>query len=281
VIAVADNYLQVMQLAVTSGRGLLPSDRHGNDPVAVVSDDFAARYFPRASPLGQRIRIGRAAKGAPPLPWRTIVGTIPRIGNLSGQTRPYAAVALVPFDQRPGRTVDVIVAGTRGHIVAGLDLRRAVADVDDRIVVHRLRTLAEHYEERVWVYRTFGGLFSAFGVAALLLASAGLYGVMAFTVRRRTAEIGIRMAMGADRSRILGLILRQALTLLAVGIFLGAGLGVFLSAQITDLFYNVRPSDPTVLMMTFGVLVVSGLAAALIPARRAASSDPLVALRSD
>jgi putative ABC transport system permease protein len=281
VIAVADNYLQVMQLAVTSGRGLLPSDRHGNDLVAVVSDDFAVRYFPQASPLGQRIRIGRAAKGAPPPPWRTIVGTIPRIGNLSGQTRPYAAVALVPFDQRPGRAVDVIVAGTSGHIVSGLDLRRAVADIDDRIVVHRLRTLADHYEERVWVYRTFGGLFSAFGVAALLLASAGLYGVMAFTVRRRTAEIGIRMAIGADRSRILWLILRQAITLLAVGIFLGAGLGVFLSAQITDLFYNVELSDPSVLITTFGVLVVSGLAAAVIPARRAASSDPLVALRSD
>jgi len=148
-------------------------------------------------------------------------------------------------------------------------------------VVDRLTTVAGRYEERVWVYRAFGGLFSAFGVAALLLASAGLYGVMAFAVRRRTAEIGIRMALGADRSRIRRMILRQGVVLLASGVALGAGLGALLSTQLTQLFYKVKPFDPPVLLLTCGVLVAAGLAASLIPARYAARMDPLLALRNE
>jgi len=286
ILAVAPNYLNVMQLPVTTGRGLLQSDRAGSELVALVSADFVARYFsnvPNDSPIGKRFRIGRVRPGSPPPPWRTIVGTIPALANLSGNTREYEAVAMVPLGQRLTRVVDMVVASAneKDTGAAAYTLRRLVADIDDTIVVDRLTTVAGRYEERVWVYRAFGGLFSAFGVAALLLASAGLYGVMAFAVRRRTAEIGIRMALGADRSRIRRMILRQGVVLLASGVALGAGLGALLSTQLTQLFYKVKPFDPPVLLLTCGVLVAAGLAASLIPARYAARMDPLLALRNE
>ena len=287
IIAVAPNYFSVMQLAVTSGRGLLPSDRAGSELVAVVTADFVARYFPTESPIGKRFRVGRARPGAAPPPWRTIVGTIPAIAGLSGSTPEYEALAMVPLDQQPSRIVDIVVAGAGGGGTkkdtgaSALALRRLVADTDDTIVAYRLTTVAGRFDERVWVYRAFGGLFSAFGVAALLLASAGLYGVMAFAVRRRTAEIGIRMALGADQSRIRRMILRQGVGMLAIGVVLGAGLGALLSTQLTQLFYKVRPMDPAVLTITLGVLVAAGLVAALIPARYAARVEPLVALRGE
>jgi len=281
ILMVAPNYFDVMRLPVASGRGLRPSDRTGADLVALVSEDFVARYFPNQPPIGRRFRIGRARQGSPPPPWRTIVGTIPRIENLSGNTRAFNATAIVPLDQRLTRYLEIIVAGTGDAIAPAGDLRRAVADIDDAIVVDRVTTVAGRYEERTWPYRVFGGLFSAFGVAAMLLASAGLYGVMAFAVRRRTAEIGIRMALGADQPRILRMILRQGLVLLAIGVALGAGLGFLLSTQLTQLLYNVQPWDAPVLLTTFAVLAASGLAASLVPARRAAAVDPLVALRTE
>ena len=281
ILAVAPGWLDVMRLTLVRGRGLQPSDRAGGDLVALVSEDFVTRYLPNETPIGRRFRIGRVRAGSAPPPWRTIVGTIQPLGNVSGSSREYDATVLVPLDQRPSRSLDVLVSGGADPLAPAGALRRTVAEIDDTIVVDRLATVADRYEQRVWMYRAFGGLFSAFGVAALILAAVGLYGVMAFAVRRRTAEIGVRMALGADQSRILRMVLRQGTTILAVGVALGAGLGLFLSAQLTQLFYKVQPWDLSILVSTFLVLAASGLAATLVPARRAAALDPLVALRKD
>src|SRR6185436_10835724 len=154
-------------------------------------------------------------------------------------------------------------------------------EIDQSIVIDRFTTVKGRYDERTWPIRVFGGLFSAFGIAAMLLASAGLYGVMAFAVRRRTSEIGIRMALGADKSRILRMILRQGMFLLGIGVALGAGLGFLLGAQLTQLLFNVQPFDLPVLLTTLLVLVASGLAASIVPARRASAVDPLEALRTE
>jgi hypothetical protein len=270
-----------MGLPIVSGRGLQPSDRRGGELVALVSEDFAARYFPGESAIGRRFRFGTTRPPSPPPPWRTIVGTVPRLGALSTSTRELSAAAILPLDQRPIRYLELVVAGAGQTAVPAATVRRAVADIDDSIVVDRVMTVDEQYAERVWPFRVFGGLFSAFGLAALLLASAGLYGVMAFAVRRRTAEIGIRMALGADEPRILRMILRQGMVLLAIGLVLGAGLGLAVSTQLTQLLYNVQPWDPSVLLTALAVLTLSGVTASLVPARRAAAVDPLVALRAE
>ena len=279
ILAVEPNYLDVMGLRVTSGRGIRVEDRAVADLVALVSDDFAARYFPGESPIGRRFRSRRSS--GTPAPWRTIVGTIPALGNPAARERDHNATAFLPFDQRPFRYPEMVVAGPGDAQAPVGAIRRAVAEIDRTIAIDRFTTVKGRYDERTWPIRAFGGLFSAFGIAAMLLASAGLYGVMAFTVRRRTAEIGIRMALGADRARILRMVVRQGMVLLGIGLVLGAGLGLFLSTQLTQLLFNVQPWDAPVMLTTFLVLVASGLAASVVPARRAAAVDPLIALRTE
>jgi putative ABC transport system permease protein len=279
ILAVAPDYLDVMGLRITTGRGILPADRHGAELVALVSDDFAARHFSNESPIGRRFRVRRS--GGTPAPWRTIVGTFPSLGNPAASGRDHNATAMIPLDQRPTRNVEMVIAGAAETLAPAGEIRRAVAQVDQAIVIDRFTTVQGRYDERTWPVRVFGGLFSAFGIAAMLLASAGLYGVMAFAVRRRTAEIGIRMALGANRSNILRLIVRQGMGLLGIGLALGAGLGFLLSSQLTQLLFQVQPWDVSVVLTTFLVLVASGLAASFVPARRAAAVDPLVALRTE
>ena len=279
ILSVSPDYAGVMGLRITTGRELRPEDRDGADMVAIVTEDFAAHYFPNQSPIGQRFRIRR--NGGTPSPWRTIVGTTEAIGNPASSQRDLNATALVPLDQRPTRYVEMVVSGSGVAKAPVGAVRRAVAEIDQSIVIDRFTTVRDRYDERTWPIRVFGGLFSAFGFAAMLLASAGLYGVMAFAVRRRTSEIGIRMALGADKSRILRMVVRQGMVLLAIGLALGAGLGVLLGAQLTQLLFKVQPFDVPVVLTTFLVLVAAGLAASIVPARRAAAVDPLVALRSE
>ena len=286
ILAIEPNYLDVMGLRVTSGRGIRPEDRNGADLVALVSDDFSALYFPGQSPIGRRFRIRQSGKtSAPssntPAPWRTIAGTIPPLGNPAASQRDHNATAFLPFDQRPSHYPEMVVAGPGYAQAPSGAIRRAVAEIDPTIVIDRFTTVKGRYAERTWPIRVFGGLFSAFGMAAMLLASAGLYGVMAFGVRRRTSEIGIRMALGADRARILRMVIRQGMVLVGIGLVLGAGLGLFLSAQLTQLLFNVEPWDVPVMLTTLLVLVASGLTASVVPARRAAAVDPLVALRTE
>lgn len=277
ILRVSPDYLAVMGLRITSGRAFGPQDRRGSDLVAIVSDDFAARYFPNESPIGRKFRIRSTSET--PRPWQTIIGTFPAIGNPARRDRDANAAAIVPLEQQPSRMLEMVVAGVGNAEAPAAAIRKAVAELGQTLVVDKFTTIAARYEERTWPVRVFGGLFSAFGIAAMLLASAGLYGVMAFAVRRRTAEIGIRMALGADGRRILRMIVRQGMTLLGIGLAVGGGLGLLLSTQLTQLLFKVEPWDVSVFVTTFLVIVASGLAASLVPARRAAAIDPLVALR--
>lgn len=279
IISAAPEYIETIKLRVTSGRGLLPSDRAGAENAAVVTDDFAARYFPNGSPIGHRFRVRQT--GASAAQWRTIVGTVEAVGNPARNQRETNAAIFVPLDQRPSRNLELIVAGAGPSAAPAGEIRKALARVNPSLVIDRFTTVQARYDERTWPVRVFGGLFSAFGIAAMLLASAGLYGVMAFAVRRRTSEIGIRMALGADRGRILRLIVRQGVTMLSIGIGLGAGLGFLLANQLTQLLFQVKPLDVPVIVVTFGVLAAAGLLASIMPARRAASIDPLIALRTE
>src|SRR5215471_7195891 len=136
-------------------------------------------------------------------------------------------------------------------------------------------SLRDAFNADTWPFRVFGGLFMTFGFGALVLAVAGLYGVMAFSVRRRTSEIGIRMALGADRRRILKMIIRQGLIQVAVGVAGGILLGRFLASQLTILLYNVQPSDIVGFAVTIAVLGTAGLVATMVPALRAASVNPI------
>jgi ABC-type antimicrobial peptide transport system permease subunit len=154
-----------------------------------------------------------------------------------------------------------------------------MARLDPDLPLSEMMTLAAMYHEQSWPIRLFGTIFSSFGLAALLLSAAGLYGVMAFRVRSRTQEIGVRMALGAEPSGIVWMVLRQGAVLIAGGMALGLGVGGWLGQQMRLFLFGVTPWDPVVFTAIAVVLGSAGFAATLIPARRAASIDPMAALR--
>jgi putative ABC transport system permease protein len=188
---------------------------------------------------------------------------------------------LVPIAQSAPRDLFFYVASGAPPATAGPAVRRAVTDLDPNLPIFDIKTLQAQYDLSNWPVRVFGGLFMTFGFAALLMAAAGLYGVMSFAVRRRTQEIGVRMALGADRRRIIRMVVRQGVWQVGVGVALGFGLGGLLGAQMNALLFRVAPWDPIVFGVTIAVLSTAGLLASIIPALRAASVDPLVALRHD
>jgi ABC-type antimicrobial peptide transport system permease subunit len=166
-----------------------------------------------------------------------------------------------------------------------MDLTAAVRDVviatNADTPIYFVETLAGRIAENTWVYNVFGVLFMIFGAVALFLASVGLYGVMAFSVGRRTSEVGIRMALGAEGGQVLSLMLKQGAVQTLLGVVLGLGLAVLVSRALRLVLFEVSPNDPSVFGIVALVLLATGMAASLIPARRATRVDPVVALRSE
>ena len=277
-VSATPEYFATLQLPVIRGRGLAATDRDGTLPVAVISEDLARHYFPQGDAIGRRIQLGQTTDAA--APWLTIVGMVPRVG-LMLQTGQAGEAAFVPMAQAPERGLFLVAASDGDPHALTEAVRRMVSGVDPDLPLSHPMTLREGYDLQGWPFRIFGGLFVAFGAGALVLAAAGLYGVMAFSVRRRTGEIGIRMALGADRGRILRLIVRQGLVQVALGTTAGIVVGRLLAGQLSVLFFNVSPWDPAVFAATMAVLTSVGFMASLVPALRAASVDPLVALRRD
>jgi putative ABC transport system permease protein len=266
----------VLKLSIVRGRRLTDEDRTKDDLVMVVSSDFVTRFLQGREPIGQRIRMGTDGKN----PWRRIVGVMQPLGTRGRTGNDTLPSMVTPFAQSWPRTASLLVASSGGITPVG-DLRGAMTEVDPELMMYDLGTIQGRIDRQTWPFKVFGSLIVAFGSAALILASAGLYGVMSFAVRRRMSEIGVRMALGASQRNILRMVMNQGSVLVGIGVLLGAALGVVLGNLLTQLLYSVKPWDPAVLGATFLVLTLSGLIACLVPARRAAAVDPLIALRRD
>jgi ABC-type antimicrobial peptide transport system permease subunit len=177
--------------------------------------------------------------------------------------------------------VSIIVATGDGNPLALTSrVRSTVAAIDADIPTYGVRTMEQVVDLSTWFYGTFGTLFSAFGIAALFLAAIGLYGVMAFSVGRRTHEMGVRLALGATPTDVLRLVLRQGLIQLGIGLGIGLVLALPLARGLQIVLFGVGPADPLVLGTVAVVLAASGVFACLIPARRATRVDPMTAMRS-
>ena len=279
-IAVTPSFFETEGLQPTAGRVLNDTDRAGTVPVVVVTQDLANKYFPGKSPVGQQIRLTRA----PAQPWWTIVGVVPTLqstvarGNSGTNT---FETAFVPFSQAPDRNLTLLLSAGETPLTAASGMRQAVRSVDQDLPIFQVDSFAELLYRRNWPVRIFGGLFMAFGLSALLMASVGLYGVLAYGVRLRTQEIGVRMALGAGRKQVIRMILRQGLIVVGVGLAVGLGIGLLLGPAMSALFFNTSARDPVVFGSTIGLLFTTGVIASLVPAMRAASVDPLTALRAD
>ena len=292
---VSPGFFDTMGIRVATGRTLLASDTASSLHVVVVNETFARTYFPDRSPIGEHFLMGAGGEGTgnPRRPENMtrpndnvleIVGVVAdaKYTDLRTRVRP---TVYRPYLQSPSlqATFEIRYAGTAAAIVPAV--RAAVQQIDSRLPVFDLRTQAEQTETSVGEERMFANLSSAVGGLVLVLAAVGLYGVMSYSVRRRTAEIGVRMALGAQRRDVLRMVLRESLTLVSLGVAVGVPVAFVgartLSAVLDDLLYGVQSTDPVSFALAVGTLLSVAVCAAYVPAVRAARTDPMVALRCE
>jgi predicted permease len=274
---VSPGYFEAVGVELVDGRDFNGMDDVSTEPVAIVNQSFAQTHFAGESALGRRFQVGR---GDPDAAWLTIVGIAPDlymegVGNQDGEPAGYYR----PIAQSDAQFMSVLARGPAEPLTLTEPVRQAVMAVHSDTPVYYSAPLIERIEENTWFYNVFGTLFMVFGGVALFLAAVGLYGVMSFSVARRTSEVGIRMALGASRGQVLSLILRQGGQQLALGLGLGLALAVLASRAISMALFEVSPNDPTVFLTIVVILGLTGVAATLVPARRATHADPASALR--
>jgi putative ABC transport system permease protein len=262
-----------------AGRAFTEQDADGAQPVAIVNDEFVRRFFPGDDPIGRRIRLGTRESSED---WRTIVGVVPDLyaGGLGGDDDQQAIY--IPVAQGGVRFMSVAARARGGDpLVLGQALREAVLAVDADLPIYWVETLQKAIDDDNWFYMVFGSLFMVFGGVALFLAAVGLYGVMSTSVRQRTREMGVRMALGARAGDVRGLVMRQGVIQLAIGLVLGLTLALLLSSQLQMLLFELDPRDPVIFVGISLMLSATALTACLIPAIRATRVDPMQALRYD
>ena len=267
-----------MEIPLLLGRTFTAQDDLRAPKVAVVNQTFAREYFPEGNPIGKRFGFDIAKPDK-----IEIIGLV-KDAKYTSQRDETPATMYRSWLQTPGATdsmtFEVRTTGDPKSVVA--TIRQTVREVEPNLPLNNIKTQIEQADETLAMERLFAKLMSLFGVLAQQLASIGLYGVMAYSVSRRTHEIGIRMALGADRGKVLKMILRQGMTLTLIGVALGLGSAYVLTRYVESLatmLYGVRPRDPLTFGLTAGLLTFVALLACLIPARRATKIDPLVALR--
>jgi predicted permease len=272
---VSDDYFSLMRIGMVAGRGFGDRDGEGAPGVCVINDSFAKRLFPGESAIGKVLLRGRDAELR-----AEIVGVV-RDVKTNGLNQPAPDQIYYPMRQlgRPGMQV---VARTSGD-PAGLQaiLRTTVASLDKDQPISLFATLETTVANSLGVQRIVASLTTVFAALALVLSAVGLYSVLAYAVSQRTAEIGIRMALGARPEQVVGLVMRNGLGLVAIGLALGLAAAAGAARLIQTLLFDVRPLDPFVYGGVTAVFTIVAALACLIPSARAARIDPLRALRAD
>jgi putative ABC transport system permease protein len=265
-------------LTLSQGRDFTDTEGMSRTPVAVINDTMAKKLWPDADAVGRRFRL----RDTEPVEWFTVIGVTPYIQqfDLDDDTPPFP-VAYVPYPYGPtantGLTIRVrsnpasLTAAVRGEIRAS----------DSGIPLYNIRTMEEVRTSGFWQFRLFGQMFGIFGAAALFLAAIGVYGVLSFSVSQRTQEMGVRIALGASRQDVLRLVVRQGFLLATIGIVCGLAGAFGITRVIRTLLYNVTPTDPVSFAGVALFLTLIAVVASYVPARRATTVDPIVALRNE
>ncbi len=275
---VSPQFLDAVGISLVSGRMFTAQDRDGSLPVAIVTQSFARRHLGGADPIGRRVQLqpGRDSDE----PFRTIIGVAPD-AYMNGLTEDDQSAIMIPLSQSVSYGV-AIMARVEGRPMEITDeVRKAVAAIDPDQPLHSAMTLQESIDRSNWFYRVFGTLFMSFGIAALFLASVGLYGVMATSVSHRTREMGVRMALGASTRDVLRLVMNEGMLQLSIGLVLGLAFSLAVSRLLSMLLFQVTPRDPGTFITIGIVLVLTATVATLVPALRAARVQPVHAMRDD
>jgi putative ABC transport system permease protein len=274
--SVSTSYFDVMGIRLLRGRGFSPQELADSAPVTVINQTLAARHWPNADPIGKRIRWGITTDD----PLFTVVGVVADVKQRK-LGAPLQPQMYVPYTQYPYRTMTLMVSGDRDPGSLATAVRAKVREVAPAVPLYGLETMRDIYRRSVWQERLLGTLFTSFAVLALVLAAAGVYSVIAYSVNQRTHEIGVRMALGAQRVDVFRLVVRSGVHLALVGVAIGAVGALAATRVLSATLFGVSPTDPVVFGGTALVLLATALVASYLPARRAASLDPVRALKND
>jgi predicted permease len=282
--AATPDLLQVLGVRLLQGRFISAQDVKGSMPVAVVNQTFVNQYLGGRDAVGKQIRFGRIPSQA------TIVGVLEDVRQDAVSTPSRAELYISMAQLKPGDALYLPLTGhsmqlavrtqaSPGAIIP--ELSQAIREQAPHLVLGSVSTMDQSVADSMGTQRLAAGLIGTFGALALLITVVGLYGLLTYTVTTRTREIGLRMALGAERRQVIGMILRQALVLMVVGITIGLALTLWTSRFLQSFLYGVSKHDPWILALGPVVLLLFCTLAALLPARRAATVDPIQALRMD
>jgi predicted permease len=271
-LVISPNFFDVMGIRLLSGRGLTDRDNETAPKVVLINEAAARKYFPGENPVGRRFGSSVEKSGE-----QEIVG-VARDVKYNSVREPAPPTMFVPYQQaQVGNAVfELRTAGATASATGAV--REAVRQIDPNLPIMDISTQIEQIERRFQQEKVFAQAYSMFGMLALLLASIGLFGLMSYNVARRTNEIGIRMALGAQRWDVLRLVMRESMTLVVIGVVLGLGIAIAASRLVATLLYGLEPRDITTMVTAVGVMVAVSALAGYLPARRASRVDPIVAL---
>jgi putative ABC transport system permease protein len=295
---VTASFFQVTGQKLLEGRSFTDDDLDSRQPVAVVNAAFAKKHFGTLSPIGRRFRTGDG-EGLPYGPWRTIVGVVSTVRMMGPFNNPnvdetgfYVPFYATPFGPTPEglaalQFATVVVKPHAGQSAESLlkPLRREVNKVDPNLPLYFAGTPSQNLAGFTAGNRIIASMFTTFGIVAVLLAAVGIYGVMSFAVNQRRQEFGVRMALGADNGRILGMVLRQGSRQVVAGLVVGIGLSLLIAivgrSGIDSILFGVNALDPVTYAAVALLVATVSAAAVLVPARRATRVDPMLALRTE
>jgi predicted permease len=266
-----------MSLPILAGRGFDATDKIDSPKVAIINQTMARMFFPDSSPIGRHFGFGDDPSHSGDI---EIVGVVKNAKYVALQENSEAA-AYFPYAQRVQYfgNFEVRYSGSAGQIIPAV--RRAIAEVNTNIPVSSISTLAEQVDESTANQRLIARLSSFFGLLAAFLVCIGIYGLLSYAVARRTSEIGVRMALGAKRSDVLWIVLREVLALSAIGTVLGVPAALEGNHLVAKLLYGLSPADPDSLLAAIAMLIVVAIVAGYLPARKASLVEPTVALRCE
>ena len=269
---VSDDYFGTVGVRVTAGRAFGPEDALGTTPVVIVNEAAARRFWGEADPVGRRLRP-QATPGA----WTQVVGVVEDI-KVSSLNEPPTPMLFYPIRQSPSRGY-VLVRTDADPATLLVGLREQLRAVSAELPLSALGTVAARLDDSLLLARVSAGLLGGFSLLAMLLASLGIYAVVSFSVARRSSEIGIRIALGAERSRVVRMVMREMLLTLIVGLAIGFAVALPAASLLQPTLYQVSALDGASFLVSALLLTAVAILATYIPARRAAGADPLEALR--
>jgi predicted permease len=274
--AISGGLFEAVGSPLRAGRTFTTSDGSDAPTVAIVNETMAARFWPGEPAVGRRFRVG------PDAPWREIVGVVADMRRQGPERAPIAQV-FVPFAQAPLdiRNMNLLVRSGVPSDVLLASIRERVAEVNPSVPLYGIDTVVGGMDRYVAGRRLQTFLLGLFSSLALVLATLGIYGLVRYSVSRRTREIGVRVALGAYAGEVQRMIVREGLLLALPGLIIGAVASVWIGGAFSELLFEVSPSDPFSVAATASALLLATLLAAYLPARRAARVDPIRALRGD